>query len=65
MLQSLACGKVRVLIKLPKGKDVGPTDQFAFNAAFKDDHYRIKINQIQMKETVRATLSFLSCEKWD
>lgn len=52
-LQSLACGKVRVLVKTPKGKDVDPDDEFAFNVGFKDDHFRIKINQIQAKETVR------------
>jgi cullin-4 len=30
-LQSLACGKVRVLVKHPKGRDVNPGDQFSFN----------------------------------
>lgn len=50
-LQSLACGKVRVLSKHPKGKEVKPTDTFSFNAAFSDPKYRIKINQIQHKET--------------
>lgn len=53
-LQSLACAKVRVIVKNPKGKDVNPEDEFAFNLAFKDDHFRIKINTIvQSKETVR------------
>lgn len=50
-LQSLACGKTRVLTKHPKGRDVKQTDTFTFNRAFWDDRYRIKINQIQMKET--------------
>ncbi|KAK7737796.1 hypothetical protein SLS53_006416 [Cytospora paraplurivora] len=50
-LQSLACGKVRVLTKHPKGKEVGPGDTFTLNRAFKDPRYRIKINQIQLKET--------------
>jgi cullin-4 len=54
-LQSLACGKVRVLVKDPKGREVADTDQFAFNTAFKDDHVKIKINQIQQKETVSLT----------
>lgn len=31
-LQSLACGKVRVLVKHPKGKDINPGDQFSFNS---------------------------------
>lgn len=59
-LQSLACGKVRVLQKIPKGKEVATTDQFVFNDGFRDDHVKIKINQIQQKETVR-TISLFSC----
>lgn len=50
-LQSLACGKVRPLIKSPKGKDVKPTDTFVVNKTFTDPKYRVKINQIQLKET--------------
>ncbi|EED22944.1 nuclear pore complex subunit Nup192, putative [Talaromyces stipitatus ATCC 10500] len=50
-LQSLACAKYRVLTKKPKGKDVNETDQFAYNNAFQDPKMRIKINQIQLKET--------------
>ena len=50
-LQSLACGKTRVLTKHPKGRDVNETDTFTFNRLFWDDRYKIKINQIQMKET--------------
>ncbi|CAJ2506228.1 Uu.00g003580.m01.CDS01 [Anthostomella pinea] len=50
-LQSLACGKVRVLTKHPKGRDVKPTDTFTVNKAFADPKYRVKINQIQLKET--------------
>ncbi|KAI1393758.1 Cullin-domain-containing protein [Hypoxylon trugodes] len=50
-LQSLACGKVRVLTKHPKGKDVNPTDTFTVNKAFTDPKYRVKVNQIQLKET--------------
>uniref|UniRef100_A0A8C9T9Q1 Cullin 4A n=1 Tax=Scleropages formosus TaxID=113540 RepID=A0A8C9T9Q1_SCLFO len=51
-LQSLACGKARVLNKIPRGKDVEDGDRFCFNADFKHKLFRIKINQIQMKETV-------------
>lgn len=51
-LQSLACGKVRVLVKHPKGRDVSPTDTFSFNKAFTHPMVRVKINQIQLKETV-------------
>ncbi|KAJ5312716.1 hypothetical protein PENANT_c007G00014 [Penicillium antarcticum] len=50
-LQSVACAKYKVLIKSPKGKDVKPTDKFWFNAGFTDPQTRIKINQIQLKET--------------
>lgn len=50
-LQSLACGKVRVLQKHPKGRDVKKTDTFTVNKTFTDPKYRVKINQIQLKET--------------
>jgi hypothetical protein len=50
-LQSLACAKYRVLTKRPKGKDVNDDDTFEFNTGFHDQKIRIKINQIQLKET--------------
>ncbi|RDW94768.1 cullin [Coleophoma crateriformis] len=50
-LQSLACGKVRILQKHPKGRDVNHTDTFTVNLNFTDPKFRIKINQIQLKET--------------
>ncbi|XP_003366302.1 cullin-4B [Trichinella spiralis] len=50
-LQSLACGKFRVIQKVPKGKDVNENDTFIFNANFTSPMLRIKINQIQSKET--------------
>ncbi|XP_073957718.1 cullin 4 [Choristoneura fumiferana] len=50
-LQSLACGKARVLTKAPRGREVANTDHFCFNADFTNKLFRIKINQIQMKET--------------
>ncbi|CAG8956236.1 hypothetical protein HYFRA_00003616 [Hymenoscyphus fraxineus] len=50
-LQSLACGKFRVLTKHPKGRDVLHTDTFTVNTRFTDPKIRIKINQIQLKET--------------
>ncbi|KAF7803161.1 cullin-4-like [Senna tora] len=56
-LQSLACGKVRVLQKLPKGRDVEDGDSFVFNDAFTAPLYRIKVNAIQMKETVEENTS--------
>lgn len=59
-LQSLACGKARVLNKNPRGKDVEDGDRFNFNNEFKHKLFRIKINQIQMKETVPLPFCFLS-----
>ncbi|KAH8291276.1 hypothetical protein KR054_010269 [Drosophila jambulina] len=51
-LQSLACGRARVITKTPKGRDIENGDQFDFNNEFTNKLFRIKINQIQMKETV-------------
>lgn len=51
-LQSLACGKLRVLHKEPRSKDVNPGDLFVCNEDFNDRLYRIRISQIQMRETV-------------
>ncbi|CAG8479330.1 4133_t:CDS:10 [Rhizophagus irregularis] len=51
-LQSLACGKVRVLKKHPKGRDVSPTDSFSVDEMFDVKFFRIKVNAIQMKETL-------------
>lgn len=59
-LQSLACGKARVLTKIPKSKDVEDGDKFSCNDDFKHKLFRIKINQIQMKETVKV----LSCSRF-
>jgi len=50
-LQSLALGKIRVLTKEPKSKDIRNDDVFTFNKTFNHKLFRIKINSIQMKET--------------
>ena len=50
-LQSLACGKVRVLRKDPKGREVEDGDVFSFEKDFKQNLFRIKVNSIQMRET--------------
>jgi len=50
-LQSLACGKVRILTKTPRGKDVGDGDTFAVNDALNEPRFRIKVNAIQARET--------------
>ncbi|KAJ1965576.1 hypothetical protein GGI12_000674 [Dipsacomyces acuminosporus] len=49
-LQSLACGKYRILVKEPKGRNVAATDKFTFNTKFSSPQTRIKVNQIQLKE---------------
>ncbi|KAI0700482.1 Cullin-domain-containing protein [Cytidiella melzeri] len=54
-LQSLACGKKRVLKKQPPGKDVNDGDMFIFNADFTDTAFRVHINSIQVKETAEET----------
>lgn len=51
-LQSLACGKIRVLSKEPKGRDVEDGDVFSVNEGFNERLHRIKVNSIQLKETV-------------
>ncbi|KAH9487336.1 Cullin-4 [Psilocybe cubensis] len=48
-LQSLACGKKKVLKKVPVGRDVDDTDVFHFNPDFKDPHPKVHINSIQAK----------------
>eukprot|EP00878_Enallax_costatus_P027457 GHUV01029571.1.p1 GENE.GHUV01029571.1~~GHUV01029571.1.p1 ORF type:complete len:230 (+),score=49.47 GHUV01029571.1:441-1130(+) len=48
---SLSVGKVRVLTKNRKGPEVSPSDVFAYNSAFSNPLFRIKINNIQLKET--------------
>ncbi|KAI5238681.1 Cullin-domain-containing protein [Aureobasidium subglaciale] len=50
-LQSLACAKLRPLIKHPKGREIAPTDTFTYDPNFWNDKYRVKINQVQLKET--------------
>lgn len=50
-LQSLACGRYKVLHKTPRGREVTETDMFSFNDKFTDPRFRVKINQIQLKET--------------
>jgi cullin-4 len=51
-LQSLACGKVRVLTKHPKGREVSESDEFSINLEFDHPLFRVKVNTIQIKETV-------------
>ena len=50
-LQSLACGKIRPIKKRPKSKEVADTDNFVVAHDFKNSRFKLKINQIQIKET--------------
>ena len=47
LLQSLACGKARVLTKIPKGKDINDGDKFIYNKDFTNALFKIKINQVK------------------
>lgn len=50
-LQSLSLAQVKVLKKSSKTQEVDDADSFSFNKEFSHNLYRIKINQIQAKET--------------
>ncbi len=50
-LQSLACAKIRPIKKRPKGKEVKEDDYFIVAHDFKNARFKLKINQIQVKET--------------
>jgi cullin 4 len=50
-LQSLACAKLRPLKKHPQGRDIKKTDVFSLDKTFEHSKYRVKINQVQHKET--------------
>lgn len=50
-LQSLAVAKIRPLSKHPHSKDINDTDTFTVNMAFVHPKFRVRINQVQLKET--------------
>lgn len=50
-LQSLACAKLQPLTKHPKGREINATDTFTVNLGFSHPKYRVRINQVQLKET--------------
>ncbi|KAE8541583.1 hypothetical protein D1P53_001751 [Cryptococcus gattii VGV] len=54
-LQSLACGKHRLLVKHPKGREVGKDDTFEFNDSFSSPLARIKILQIAPSSSSPST----------
>ena len=57
-VQSLACARHRVLRKTPHSRDINPAgDVFAYNPSFTSPLTRIKINQIQLRETRAENLA--------
>ncbi|KAJ4483314.1 Cullin-4B [Lentinula aciculospora] len=62
-LQSLACGKKKVLLKEPSGRDVHDGDTFLFNDKFvlseegKKAGYRVHVNSIQAKVSVKESVT--------
>lgn len=56
-LQSLACGKQKVLKKKPAGADVNESDIFYSNDDYTNPRYQVRIDSIQAKETVRGNHS--------
>jgi len=53
-LQSLACGKFRILTKEPKGRDVDETDTFHFNAEFTSKQLRFKVGTVSAQRESEA-----------
>ncbi|CAB16383.1 Cullin-4 [Schizosaccharomyces pombe] len=49
-LQSLSCARIRPLVMVPKSKKPSPDTMFYVNEKFTDKLYRVKINQIYLKE---------------
>ncbi|KAJ7169497.1 Cullin family-domain-containing protein [Mycena filopes] len=54
-LQSLACGKKKVLLKIPTGRDINDGDLFRFNDGFSDPRAKVHINSIQAKVTAEES----------
>ncbi|KAF9163249.1 Cullin-3 [Actinomortierella ambigua] len=48
-LQSVACGKYKILIKEPKSRNIADTDTFTFNRGFSEKMSRIKIQTVASK----------------
>ena len=60
-MMSMVIGKVRVLTKAPAVKSVKPTDVISYNAEFKSKMARLKINQLQLRETKKEVAE---TEEW-
>jgi len=53
-LQSLACGKFRILTKEPKGRDVDEGDAFHFNAGFTSKQLKFKVGTVSAQRESEA-----------
>ncbi|KAJ1840629.1 hypothetical protein LPJ73_006365, partial [Coemansia sp. RSA 2703] len=53
-LQSLACGKYKVLIKSPMSREISSSDVFRFNNGFKSPQYRIRIPVVSARNSVET-----------
>ncbi|EIN13362.1 Cullin-4B [Punctularia strigosozonata HHB-11173 SS5] len=51
VLQSLACGKKKVLLKVPPSRDVGDKDVFRYNGEFTDPKHKVHISSILAQDT--------------
>lgn len=67
VLQSLACGKFKILTKEPKSRDVNDNDRFYFNDSFSTPLARFKIqqiaNRVESTEEGKATRSKVEDER--
>jgi len=50
-LQSLACGKLKILETTPQSVEIGAEDSFRVADQLADQRYKIRVNSIQVKET--------------
>jgi len=58
VLQSLACGHYKLLVKEPKGKEVADSDKFSFNSKFTNKMIKFKVASIAAaKETNEEVLA--------
>lgn len=53
-LQSLACGKFKLLLKEPKGREVDESDAFSFNASFSSKQLRFKVGTVSAQRETEA-----------
>ncbi|KAJ2887927.1 hypothetical protein FB639_000990 [Coemansia asiatica] len=53
-LQSLACGKYKVLTKQPMSREINPEDVFRFNKGFRAPQYRIRLPVASARSSVET-----------